>query len=136
MILYNLFLEKKNTRVDTINNTAIGKANQMLGRIKESFARFDCKIMRSLYFTFIRPLLEFAIPVWSLYLKGYCEDIEGVQHRDKKLVHTISNLKYEDRLFALGLTTLNVRRKRGDLIQLYKFMHGIDVIEINESFHL
>ena len=51
-------------------------------------------------------------------------------------MHTISNLKYEDRLIALGLTTLNVRRKRGDLIQLYKFMHGIDVIEINKSFSL
>ena len=90
----------------------------MLDRIKKSFARFGCKLMRSLYVTFICRLLEFAIPVWYPYLKGDCEAIERVQHRATKLVHTISNLKYEDRLIDLGLTTLNVGRKRGDLIQL------------------
>ena len=115
---------------------AIGKANQMLGRVKKSFARFDCRLLRSLYVTFIRPLLEFAIPVWSPYLKGDCEDIERVQHRATKLVPEISNFKYEDRLIALDLTTLSVRRKRGDLIQLYKFLHGIDKIEINKNFSL
>ena len=36
--------------------TAIGKANQMPGRIKKSFAKFDCRLLRSLYVTFIRPL--------------------------------------------------------------------------------
>ena len=130
-VIFNINLKWK----DQVT-TAIGKANQMLGRIKKSFARFYCRLLRSLYVTFIRPLLEFAIPVWSPYLKGDCEALERVQHRATKFVHTISNLKYEDRLIALGLTTLNVRRKRGDLIQLYKFMHGIDVIEINKSFSL
>ena len=59
-----------------------------------------------------------------------------MQHIAPILVHTTSNLKYEDRLIALGLTMLNVRRKRGDFIQLYKFVHGIDEIEINKSFSL
>ena len=59
-----------------------------------------------------------------------------MQHRDTKLVPEISNFKYEDRLIALDLKTLNVRRKRGDLIQLYKFLHGIDKIEINKNFFL
>ena len=72
----------------------------MLGCIKKSFARFDCRL--------ILPLLEFAIPVWSPYLKGYCEAIGRVQYRATQFVHTISNLKYEDRLIALTLTTLNV----------------------------
>ena len=43
--------------------TATNKANQMLGRVKKSFALFDCKLMRSLYLTFIRPYLEFTVPV-------------------------------------------------------------------------
>ena len=29
--------------------TATNKANQLLGRIKKSFVRFDCKLLRSLY---------------------------------------------------------------------------------------
>jgi hypothetical protein len=112
------------------------KANQMLGRIKKSFARFDCKLMRSLYLTFIRPLLEFAVPVWSPYMQGDCNAIEKVQRRVTKLVSSISSLKYEDRLIALGLTTLTERRKRGDLIELYKLMHGIEKINSGKSFPL
>jgi hypothetical protein len=34
----------------------------MLGRIKKSFGHFDLKLFRSLYFNFIRPFLEFAVP--------------------------------------------------------------------------
>ena len=108
----------------------------MLGRVNKSFARFDCRLLRSLYVTFIRPLLEFAIPVWSPYLKGDCEDIERVQHRATKLVRKISYFKYEDRLIALDLTTLNLRRKKGDLIQLYNFLHGIEKIETNKNISL
>ena len=37
---------------------------------------------------------------------------------------------------VLGLTTLVERRKRGDLIQLYKFMHDIDKVERSNSFKL
>ena len=92
--------------------------------------------MSSLYLTFIRPLLEFAIPVWSPYLINDCDAIERVQHRATKLVTSISNLNYENRLSALGITTLTERRKRGNLIQLYKFMHGIDEIQSNNNFPL
>ena len=74
--------------------------------------------------------------VWSPYLKGDCEAIEKVQRIATRLVPSISNLRYEDRLSALGLTTLIERRKRGDLIQLYKFMHGFEVIQNNNCFPL
>ena len=120
-VTFSINLKWKNQVV-----TATGKANQMLGRIKKSFASFDCKLFKSLYLTFIRPLLEFAVPVWSPYLKGDCELIEKVQHRATKLVTSIGNRPYDDRLKMLGLTTLTERRQRGDLIQMYKFMQEID----------
>jgi len=31
----------------------------------------------------------------------------------------------------LGLTTLEVRRKRGDLIQLYKIKNGVEEVDID-----
>jgi hypothetical protein len=116
--------------------TASNKANQMLGRIKKSFAQFDCKLLRNLYVTFIRPFLEFAIPVWSPILKSDCDLIEKVQHRATKLVPSISNLSYEDRLKALNLTTLVERRQRGDMIQLYKVMHGVDEFDRENRFQI
>ena len=114
--------------------TATSRANQMLGRIKKSFARFDCKLMSSLYLTFVRPFLEFAITVWAPFLKGDIDMMERVQHRATKLVPTIRNHKYEDRLKILGLTTLFERRQRGDLIQVYKNIHEIEQFEKSINF--
>ena len=95
----------------------------------KSFTHFDCKLLRSLYLTFIRPLLEFAVPVWSPFLKSDCDNIERIKHNATKLIPSIRNLSYEKRLEALNLTTLVERRQRGDLIQLYKIMHNIDKLE-------
>ena len=81
--------------------TSANKANQMLGRIKKSFSYFDCKLLNSLYLTFIRPLLEFAVPVWSPILQSDCEVIERIQHRATKLAQSIRGLSYESRLKAL-----------------------------------
>jgi len=115
---------------------AANKANQMLGRIKKSFVHFDCKLLRSLYSTFIRPFLEFAVPVWSPVLKGDCDVIERVQHRATKLVSSIRRLSYENRLKALGLTTLVERRQRGDMIQLFKIFHGVDNFDRCNRFQI
>ncbi len=71
--MFSTSLKWKNQVVIVIN-----RANQILGRIKKSVAVFDCKLMRSLYLTFIRPYLEFAVPVWCLFLKGDIDMIEQV----------------------------------------------------------
>ena len=130
-VIFNTNLKWKNQVI-----TATNKANQMLGRIKKSFAKFDRKLLRSLYLTFIRPLLEFAVPVWSPYLKSDSDNIERIQHRATKLVSSIRHLSYEKRLIALNLTTLSERRKRGDLIQMYKIMHNLDKLDKCNHFQI
>ena len=44
------------------------------------------------------------------------------------------HLSYEDRLIKLNLTTLERRRESGDIIQIYKIMHGLSDVNINELF--
>jgi ribonuclease P/MRP protein subunit RPP40 len=102
----------------------------------KSFIYFDCKLLNLIYKTFIRPLLEFATPVWSPYLKSVCEEIEWVQRRVAKLVHSTSNLSYEDCLKNLGFTTLAERRQRGDMIQLYKIMHEVEELDKGNNFQI
>ena len=130
-VIFNSNLKWKNQVI-----TASNKANQMLGLIKKSFARFDRKLFRSLYLTFVRPLLEFAVPVWSPTLKSDCDRIERIQHEATKMITSIRNLPYEKRLKVLDLTTLVERRKRGDLIQIYKIMHNIDKLDKSNRFHI
>ena len=46
---------------------------------------------------------------------------------------SIKKKRYEDRLKIMRLTTLVTRRKRGDLIQLYKILNGLDRVEWNNE---
>ena len=52
-----------------------------------------------------------------------------------KLVPELAEKTYEERLRAIGLTMLEQRRERGDLIQLYKLMRGMDKVD-NEKMAL
>ena len=45
-----------------------------------------------------------------------------------KVPVALRSLSYEERLEAWGLTTLAERRSRGDLIQMYKVMNGLENI--------
>ena len=84
-----------------------------------------------MYPTYIRPYLEFATSVWNVLSEKLIKKIESIQRRATKMVFEIRSLSYEERLNALGLTTLELRRKRTDLIQTYKIINGIDEVDID-----
>ena len=44
--------------------------------------------------------------------------------RATKLVNNVKHLSYENRLKKLKLPTLKYRRVRGDMIEVYKIIHG------------
>ena len=56
--------------------------------------------------------------------------MERIQGRATKMVFELRNLSENDRLTALGLTTLEVRRKRLDLIQLFKIINEFEDVDI------
>ena len=98
--------------------------------MRRTFQFFNIKLFRILYPTFIRPHLEFASSVWNVLSKEHIYEMECIQRKATKMVIEIRSLEYEERLRVLGLTTLEERRKRGDLIQIYKIINGIDEVEI------
>ena len=50
--------------------------------------------------------------------------LESVQRRATKLVKTIKDKSYSNRLQALDLPSLDYRRKRGDMILTFKLLNG------------
>ena len=114
----------------------VAKANRMLGLIKISFACLDKPMFMNLYLVFVRPHLEYCVQVWSPYKKKHIKLIERVQRRATKLVPELKNLEYTERLKRLGLTTLEERRVRGDMIQTYKFISRKEDIDPSVFFQM
>ena len=53
-----------------------------------------------------------------------CKEVEDVQRRATKMLGHLKNLSYPDRLKKLKLPSLEHRRLRGDMIEVYKYMNG------------
>ena len=107
----------------------VKRANQMLGMIRRTFIYRDKEILLLLYKSIVRPHLEYAVQAWSPNQVGDIRRIEGVQRRFTKLIPELRNLPYEIRLKKINLTTLEVRRIRGDLIEVYKILNGFENID-------
>ena len=79
-------------------------------------------------------ILEYGSCVWSPHLKKHIKKIEDIQRRATKLVHSIRHLTYEERLRELGIVTLEYRRDRADIIQIFKSVHGYDNLKWDHMF--
>ena len=60
--------------------------------------------------------------------------LEGVQRRATKMIPSLRNLSYEERLKRLGMFSLRRRRLRGDMIEVFKMIQGIHKVNLKEAF--
>ena len=76
----------------------------------------------------MRPHLEYSVHLWSPSLRKDIEIFERIQRRATKLIPSLRTYPYNVRLKKLGLQTLEVRRLRGQLIEVFKIIKGFDHI--------
>jgi ribonuclease P/MRP protein subunit RPP40 len=105
-------------------NTVAKKANRTIGLFRRTFGKIPADKFALIYKTYIRSLVEYGSSIWSPHLKKDKLVIENVQRRATRLAEGTWGLSYEQRLDRLKLTTLEARRKRGDLIECFKIMKG------------
>jgi hypothetical protein len=110
------------------------KANQILGLVRRTFEYLDKDMFLILYKTLVRPHMEYGSTLWNPCQKKDIRCLEKVQRRATKLVKGLNNLSYSERLIRLGLPTLEYRRKRNDMIQVFKIIKGFDIVNKDNFF--
>ena len=115
---------------------AYNKANRMLGLLARTVKFRKLEVMVRLYKSLVRPHLEYCAAAWSPH---YCRDrelLERIQHRFSRLVPGMREVEYGVRLERLGLMTLEERRNRSDLVEVYKISRGLTAIPMESLFEL
>ena len=75
-----------------------------------------------IYKSMVRSHLEYANCIWSPFRIMDIENLEKVQKRATRMIYSVKNMCYEERLRLLNLPTLKYRRLRGDMIEAYKII--------------
>ena len=115
---------------------AYSKANKILGLVQRTIKHKSPDLMVRLYKSLVRPHLEYSSPVWNPHYRKDKLLLERVQHRFTRLFEDLKNLPYFDRLNKLKLWSLEERRNRADLIELFKMVRGFSSVLLQTYFQL
>lgn len=111
-----------NFHINTIKSKAICRLN-LLRKLK---FQLDRRSLEKMYFTFIRPLLEYADIVWDNMTEDLKDQIENINLDAARIITGATKLASKNLLYReTGWETLDQRRKQHRLIQFYKMYHGL-----------
>ena len=115
-------------------NKIVGKAYSRVGVLFRGFASRNVQVLKQAYVTYVRPVLEYASSVWSPHLLKHINAIERVQKQFTRRIASLSDLTYPERLAAIDLEPLEVRRLRMDLVLYYKCLNNLVALSGSEYF--
>ena len=117
-------------------NAIARSANATLGMIKRNIVSRNKNIITKIYKALVRPKLDYCVQGWRPYLRKDIDQLEKVQRRATKLISECKGLNYSQRLELTGLTTLEKRRDRGDMIEVFKILKGFNKVDSSKFFKL
>ena len=112
------------------------KAHSRACLIIRCFESRNVSALISAYSVYVRPIVEYCSEVWNPCLIKDINMLESVQRRFTKRLPGMRDLTYHQRLVALGLESLEMRRLRADLVFLYKIVFGHVKINLCDLFIL
>jgi hypothetical protein len=113
-------------------NYVISKCMRMLGFIKRFGREFDDPyVLKHLYVSLVRPIIEFGCCVWSQYYQVHIDRIEMIQRRFIRFalsrlpwLDSMNLPPYVDRCKLLDIQPLQLRRINFDCMLIYDLLSG------------
>ena len=121
---------KLDGHIDSICN----RANKTLGFLRRNLKIGNKKAKETAYKTLVRPILEYAAPVWDPHEKEEIQQIEKIQHRAARWVsHKFRQSSSVDIMIQdLKWPSLEQRRRKARLETFFKYHTGD--ITINSKY--
>lgn len=113
------------------------KAYGLLFSLFKAVRSKNSLLLKNLYISYVRPILEYASSVANPYLKKDIEKLESVQKMATKLIHfrcfknDTHHFSYVETLQRLRLKTLQERRLINDLVLYHKIFYKRVRIKLN-----
>jgi hypothetical protein len=107
-----------------------------LNSFLKSFLSHNYSTLIKAFKTFVRPILEYASPVWLPLL---IKDINIIEHVQSSFTYNVCVLcklpymSYDQRLEYFNLERLELRRIHFDLIELYKIVNKYTVSNLHNA---
>ena len=114
----------------------VNKANKVLHLIKCTIGSVNKQILSTLYKALVRPILEYASPVWCPYLVKNIVLLEKVQRRASRLAlgQRRGEMSYEDRCKMFWWSQLTDRELYFSRIECYKLVLGLNSLCFGDFF--
>ena len=84
----------------------------------------------------VRPMLEYAVSVWSPCYNYAVDRVESVQRKFTRRLRGCKNMDYSARLDHLQLQSLERRRLVADLMLTYRIIFGLADLNMSDYFSL
>ncbi len=107
-----------------------------MGFINRNFSFKNEAVILPLHISLVRPHLEYAVQFWAPHHAKDIAKLEAVQRRTKKMITSLRNKSYEERLSRLNLFSLEKRRLRGKIIECFKILKGFINVDPSKLFSI
>lgn len=113
---------KWHTHIETI----LSSAAKMLGVMRSLKFTLNRKTLNQLYFSYLRPLLEYASIVWDGCTVYEKQQLERFQYEAARTVTGLTrSVSIENLMSEIGWLSLSERRQFQKLVTMYKIFNGI-----------
>ena len=114
--------------------TMVNKARQSLSWVLSIIYDRSLSTMMLLYKSFVRSKVEYCCPLWHTNKISDIQLIESVQRTFTTRISGMERLNYWQRLKKLNLLSLQRRRERFSIFQMWKIIYGNNNNNLNFQF--